>query len=104
MPSAFQRFIWRITSDRKILLWSGALLFHVGMIGALIATFAPKDSDKSLWGQSAFLIALGCPLVYYVQALARIAVLEQRIAALEKPAEPPTDPGRQTNDRDAPGR
>lgn len=82
--SPLQKFVWKMTTDAKILGLGGAILFFLGLAGALAAQFAANEADKPLIiAQSALLLALGTPLVYHVQSLTRFAALQRRIEALE---------------------
>ncbi len=86
--SPLQKFVWRITTDVKILSLAGSVLFFLGLAGALLAQFVAKEGDKPLlYAQSALLLALGTPLLYHVQSLSRFAALQRRIEALERPDE-----------------
>ncbi len=92
--SPLQKFVWRITTDVKILSLAGSGLFFLGLAGALLAQFVAKEGDKPLlYAQSAFLLALGTPLLYHIQSLSRFAALQRRIEALEGSgkASEPTD-------------
>jgi hypothetical protein len=61
------------------------------MAGSVVATFSPNSPDKGLLlAQSVFLLALGIPVIYHVQSLARFAALESRIKALKGTTEETT--------------
>lgn len=84
IASPLQKFIWKMTTDVKVLGLGGAFLFFLGLAGALLAQFFADEVDRPLlYGQSALLLALGTPLLYHVQSLVRFAALEGRIKALE---------------------
>lgn len=86
--SPLQEFVWRITTDVKILSLAGSVLFFLGLAGALLAQFVAQEGEKPLlYAQSALLLALGTPLLYHVQSLSRFAALQRRIEALERPDE-----------------
>jgi hypothetical protein len=89
--SPLQKFFWRVTNDVTILRLAGSALFFLGMAGGVVATFSPNSPDKGLLlAQSVFLLALGIPVIYHVQSLARFAALESRIKVLKGTTEEAT--------------
>ncbi len=68
----------------RILRLAGGLLFFLGIAGWLLVYSQSNSSDPiRMVLNAALLLALGYPLLLYVRALEKIAVLEQRIRALE---------------------
>jgi len=73
------------TENPQVLKWAGGLLFALGLIATFIAFTQKVDSEKiSMVLYAAVLLSLGYPMLLYVQALRKIAVLEQRINELEQ--------------------
>lgn len=73
------------TENPNVLRRAGGALFFLGLAAAVVA-FVQQDigSNLSLGLNAAGLLALGDPLLLYVQALQKIRALEHRLRQLEQ--------------------
>jgi hypothetical protein len=73
------------SENPKVLRWAGGGLFVLGLVATFLA-FTQRDvSDKvGMVLNAAVLLSLGYPILLYVQALQKIAALEQRLRDLEQ--------------------
>ncbi len=74
-------------NNPKLLITSGAILFFLGLAG-VVTSLAGEDPDTKMVLCTAFLLALGYPLLLAGGIAKRFATLEERIAKLEGAEEP----------------
>jgi hypothetical protein len=73
-----------ILENPKILRAAGSILFFLGFAAAFLAYTQDVSAGKvNMVLNAAILLALGYPMLLYIRALQKIALLEKRIKELE---------------------
>lgn len=73
----------------KILGLAGGALFFLGLAAAFLAFIQDDTAAKvSMVLNAAILLSLGYPMLLYVRALQKIALLEKRLQELEQHSSP----------------